>query len=306
MRSNARAVAGGVDDGPHGDADLVVGVGGRRRRRGGRSAAGGGTGVDRAADEAAGQARRSASAAGSPVTPRTTSTRAVLADRRQQLQLERPQALRQVDDDPAQPGRQVGGRPLDGARPAGRPRRTSRCAAAGRPRRRPAPARRRGRAGERGHRAGAGAAQLAVEVAEGDDRRLVVLDAGVEAGVGVDDAAHGEVDDGRRDRAAALGVQRRRAEQLGEAERREHVDGGEAAAAAEGPAGHHAGGVGRHDDRHRGQRVAALQRLGRPPASASSAAAPQAVVVTCRPTASIVRRGCHGGRGRSVASSPGG
>ena len=143
--------------------------------------------------------------------------------------------------------------------------------------------------------AGPGDAQLAVQVAQGDDGRRVVVDAGVEARRVVDDPLDGEVDDGRRHRVAALGVQRRRAEQLGDAVQREHVDGRRAAAPAERPAGHHAGGVRRHDHRHRGERVATL---GRPHGGRQR-------IERRRPVGgggdgdghvSIVRKGCHPAR----------
>ena len=75
---------------------------------------------------------------------------------------------------------------------------------------------------------------------------------------------------------------------------REHVDGRGAAPPAERPAGHHAGRVGRHDRRRPGP----AGRRPWPPAtaaaSASSAGAPWAVVVTVIGTAPIVRKGCHG------------
>ena len=68
----------------------------------------------------------------------------------------------------------------------------------------------------------------------------------------------GEVDDRRRHGGAAVGHQRRRPDQLGEPVQRQHVDGGDAAEPAERPAGHHAGRVGRHDHRDRGERIAGL------------------------------------------------
>ena len=105
---------------------------------------------------------------------------AVLGQRRQQPVLEGSEPLGQVDDDPGQAGRQVGGGPLGGSGeevalvvplPGQQPGDLG-----GDPRRLVAP----GRAGQRGERPRAGDAQLAVEVAQGDDGRRVVVDAGVQ------------------------------------------------------------------------------------------------------------------------------
>ena len=90
-------------------------------------------------------------------------------------------------------------------------------------------------------------------------------------------------------------MERGRAEHLSEAEHREHVDGGGTATPAERPPGHHPGGVGRHDDGDRAERVTILG--GRTAAaSASNAAAPCRVNVTLTAIPPIVRTGCHGER----------
>ncbi len=100
-------------------------------------------------------------------------------------------------------------------------RRAARRAATSRPRR-------DGRS-SRSTRLGTGEAQLAVEVAQGDDGRRMLGD-GVERGaVFAEHAAHGEVDDGGRHREPLLGAQRRPGQALGEPVERDEVDRGDTA-----------------------------------------------------------------------------
>ena len=115
-----------------------------------------------------------------------------------------------------------------------------------------------------------------------------------EARVGAHDLPHGDVDHGGRHRLAAGAVQGRRAEQLGEAEHRHHVDGGEAAAPAERSSGHHAGGVRGHHHGDRPQRVATLrpahgggQRIERRRSEGGGGDG--------HGHESMVRKGCHSG-----------
>ena len=165
---------------------------------GGRAVAGTGPSASASAT-----ASTSASAPSSPVSPITDLDRPPLADRGQQLQLERSQPLRQVDDDARRAVGQVAAGTGDRRRqqvalvvPVGAqgPHHLGgdarRLAAALGPR-------------QRGDRARPGDAQLAVQVAQGDDGGGVVLDAGVQARVGVHDLAHGDVDHRRRHRLAA-------------------------------------------------------------------------------------------------------
>jgi hypothetical protein len=258
----AGAGARRVDDRPHRDADLVIGIGGRHHVEAGPGAVRRRwTGVlgHRAAGERLGGGEHVG--VGGDVTgePDDDLDGAALADRAEQLQLQRPQALGQVDDDPRQAIRQIDAGADDRRRqqiplvvPPG-PQRAHHLG--GHPRRLPAPF----GAGQRGDGAGPGDPQLAVQVAQGDDGRRVVLHTVVQARVGEHDLAHGDVDDGGRHRLATGGMEGRRPEELGEAEHRDHVDGGEPAAASEPPAGHHAGGVGGHHDRDGAQRIATLR-----------------------------------------------
>ena len=210
---------GGVDDGAHGDAHLVVGVGRGddldvpdRARRAPSTPDGTGWPASPSA-----RARTEASASASPVMPSDELDVAALGQRGQQLVLERAQPLGEVDDDARarRAGRSAAAR--SAARASRSPSSYHSWAQqpgdlGGDPGRLVAA----GRAGQRGQRPGPGEAQLAVEVAQGDDGRGVVVDAGVEARRVVDDPLDGEVDDRRRHRVAALGVERRRPEQLGE------------------------------------------------------------------------------------------
>ena len=183
---------------------------------------------------------------------------ASLGERSEELRFQRAQSLGQVDDDAPEAIRHLVARSLGGSGEEVAlvvPGRGQQAGDVGGHTCRLAPAR---RARQRSDRPGAGGAQLAVEVAEGDNGRRVVVDGGVEAGGVVDDPLDGEVDHGRGDGLAAIGVQRRSAEQLGDTEDREDVDRGRAAPPAERPAGHDAGGVGRHDDGDGRERVVAL------------------------------------------------
>ena len=256
----AGAGSGGVDDRTDTDAHLVVGVG--RRHDGDlpllRLAVDRQGGSERAAGERLGEGDDGGIGVGVAGDAGDHLDVAALGEGGEQLDLERAQPLGKVDDEAAQaighvvPGA-LGGTAQQVALvvPVGGQERGD---LAGDPRRLDTA----GRAGEGRRGARTGGADLPVQVAQGDDGRRVVVDARVGTRRALDDLLDGEVDDGGRHRVAALAVQGRCTEHLGEAEHREHVDGGGAATPAERPPGHHPGGVGRHDDGDRGQRVTIL------------------------------------------------
>ncbi len=178
----AGAGAGGVDDGTDTDAHLVVGVGGRHD---GDVAVGTAVGRDRGRQRVTGERRGEGDDPGVGVgvagDPDDDLERAALGQRGEQLTLERAQSLGEVDDDAPEAVGQV----VPGARR--RPDEEvalvvplaveQRGDVVGHPRR----LRAARRAGECGHRARPGGAELAVQLAKGDDRRRVVVDAGVDA-----------------------------------------------------------------------------------------------------------------------------
>ena len=179
----AVAGAGGVDHGADARAHFVVGVG--RRRHGDRA---GRSRVDRRwlgermAGERLGECRGRGVGLGIAGEPDDDLDGAALGERSEQLRLERTQPLGEVDDDVAEPVGQLAASSFGGpdeeialvvpvlteqagdvggdAGRLGAPR----CG------------------GEGCERTGAGGAHLAVEVAEGDDGRGVVVDGGVHPG----------------------------------------------------------------------------------------------------------------------------
>ncbi len=296
-----------VDDGPHGDPHLVIGVGGRRDVQPDRRLLVGCRWPRRCRHRTVGERLGHGEhvGVGALVAGEADDRfdRPALADRGQQLQLERPQPLGEVDDDPRGPIREIVAGADDGRRqqialvvPVGAQRSHH---LGGDPRRLAAAL----GASQRRHGSRPGDAQLAVEVAQGDDGGGMVLDAGVQARVGVHDLAHGDIDHRCGHRLAAGAVQGRRAEQLGQAEDRDDVDGGEPTAPPEGAPGHHPGGVRGHHDGDRPQWVATLR-----PAHGSGQRIerrrPEGGGGDGHGHGSMVRKGCHGG-GPSKADQDG-
>ena len=256
----AGAGPGGGEDGAHADAHLVVGVGGgddghfAGRRRWGVERR-----VQRSACQRLGEGDDTSVGVGVAGECDDQLDAAPLAQRGQELRFQRAQPLGQVDDDaPEALGDVVAGSlggpgeevalvvPLRGEQRG--------------------PPRRRRRAGSRPRAVAASAVSDPGPAARSSryrSRRATTVDgwwltAAYSAGGVMDHPLDGEVDHRCGDGLASLAVQGRGAEQFGEPEHREDVDRRGAATPPEGPPGHHAGRVRRHDDGDGSQRIVTL------------------------------------------------